>query len=196
MNEDIAILRACWSDAQIDFDGKFNPIEAMAMEPKPLQGGQLPIWVGGFAPQALKRIGELADGWLAPALADREQAARMFGNRPSARCRRRKKPGCHRSADDAGHAAPGATAARASTATWTTCCGAATKWRRWALLAAPSTPRPSSKRGSRSVRCHHRQAGRAARGHPGRSGAPGNPLSGAIPFNRRPSPNLNGQGAP
>ena len=78
MDEAIALLRACWSDAQIDFDGKFNPVQAMALEPKPPQGAKLPIWVGGFAPQALKRVGALADGWLAPALEDREQAAKML----------------------------------------------------------------------------------------------------------------------
>ena len=35
------------------------------MEPKPPQGKDLPIWIGGAAPAALRRVGELGDGWLA-----------------------------------------------------------------------------------------------------------------------------------
>ncbi|MCY4342122.1 MAG: LLM class F420-dependent oxidoreductase [Gammaproteobacteria bacterium] len=78
MDEAIQLIRAYWSDARVDFQGEFFRADAMAMEPKPPQGGNLPIWVGGGAPRALKRVGELADGWLAPAIEAPEQAARMI----------------------------------------------------------------------------------------------------------------------
>ncbi len=78
MDEAIQLIRAYWSDGQIDFQGEFYRADAMAMEPKPPQGGNLPIWVGGGAPRALKRVGELADGWLAPAIEAPGQAARMI----------------------------------------------------------------------------------------------------------------------
>jgi len=78
MDEAIQLIRAYWSDGQVDFQGEFYRADAMAMEPKPPQGGNLPIWVGGGAPRALKRVGELADGWLAPAIEAPEQAARMI----------------------------------------------------------------------------------------------------------------------
>src|SRR5258706_7826792 len=56
MDEAIKLLRAWWSEAQIDFDGRFYKIKAMAMEPKPPQGSRLPIWIGGMSPAAWRRV--------------------------------------------------------------------------------------------------------------------------------------------
>ncbi|MDE0367233.1 MAG: LLM class F420-dependent oxidoreductase [Gammaproteobacteria bacterium] len=78
MDEAIAVLRACWGDERIDFEGEFYSSTAMAMEPKPPQGGSLPIWIGGFAPRALERVGRLGDGWLATALEDPKRAEAMI----------------------------------------------------------------------------------------------------------------------
>ena len=78
MDEAVALLRACWSEERIDFDGKYYSQTAMAMEPKPPQGGDLPIWIGGFSAKVLERVGRLADGWLAPAIEDPERAAAML----------------------------------------------------------------------------------------------------------------------
>ncbi len=77
MDEAITLLRTCWADKQIDFNGAFYSSTAMAMEPKPPQGGALPIWVGGTSDPALRRVGALADGWLAPAIEDPKQVAVM-----------------------------------------------------------------------------------------------------------------------
>ena len=76
MDEAIDVLRACWTDEQVDYHGKFYGSTAMAMEPKPPQGGQLPIWIGGAADAALKRVAERGDGWLATAIVDPAQAAK------------------------------------------------------------------------------------------------------------------------
>lgn len=65
LGEAIRLLRRCWEDPSIDFDGEFHRLDAIAMEPKPPQGGRIPIWVGGTKPAALKRAAELADGWMA-----------------------------------------------------------------------------------------------------------------------------------
>jgi len=70
MDEAIRLLRMCWSDAQIDFDGPHYRVTAMGCEPKPPQGGRLPIWVGGRSERALRRVGELGDGWLGNQIAD------------------------------------------------------------------------------------------------------------------------------
>jgi probable F420-dependent oxidoreductase len=43
MDEAIALLRAWWSEAQVDVAGPRYPVRAMAMEPKPPQGRRLPI---------------------------------------------------------------------------------------------------------------------------------------------------------
>jgi probable F420-dependent oxidoreductase len=78
MDEAIRLLRASWSDAQLDLPGPHYPVTAMAMEPKPPQGGRLPIWVGGNSPVALRRVGQLGDGWLASQITDADSARRAF----------------------------------------------------------------------------------------------------------------------
>ena len=65
MEEAIELMRAYWRDEQVNYDGTFYQAQAMAMEPKPVQGAKLPIWIGGTKPVALKRIARLADGWMA-----------------------------------------------------------------------------------------------------------------------------------
>lgn len=67
MDDAIRLLRACWADEKIDFSGERYQVDAIAMEPKPPQGGRLPIWVGGGSPAALRRTGELGDGWMGTA---------------------------------------------------------------------------------------------------------------------------------
>ena len=78
MDEAIALLRAWWSDAQIDFDGRYYKVKAMAMEPKPPQGRRLPIWVGGNSAAALRRVGTLGDGWLASQISDAASAKKAI----------------------------------------------------------------------------------------------------------------------
>ena len=70
MDEAIEVLRAYWGDERIDYQGAHYSSTAMAMEPKPPQGRDLPVWVGGTVERALRRVGELGDGWLANAIAD------------------------------------------------------------------------------------------------------------------------------
>jgi len=76
MDEAIRLLRAYWGDEKVDFAGKHYTADAIAMEPKPPQGARLPVWVGGGSPRALRRAGELGDGWMATGtLADSELIA-------------------------------------------------------------------------------------------------------------------------
>jgi probable F420-dependent oxidoreductase len=70
MDEAIRLLRTYWTDAQVDAPGPHYPMTAMAMEPKPPQGGKLPIWIGGASEAALRRVGQLGDGWLASRITD------------------------------------------------------------------------------------------------------------------------------
>ena len=64
MDEAIAVLRACWGQDPIDFEGEFYRVEAMAMEPKPPRGADLPIWIGGHSEAAFRRAGRYGDGWM------------------------------------------------------------------------------------------------------------------------------------
>lgn len=70
MDESIKLIRAYWSDEEVNFQGEFYTANAMAMEPKSPQGSKLPIWIGGTSKAALSRVAELGDGWLATAIED------------------------------------------------------------------------------------------------------------------------------
>jgi len=78
MDEAIRLLRACWSDTQVDFEGPHYRVTAIAMEPKPPQGRRLPIWIGGMSEPAWRRVGQLGDGWLASRVTDRDSARRAI----------------------------------------------------------------------------------------------------------------------
>jgi hypothetical protein len=84
MDEAIRLLRSYWTDAQVDAAGPHYPMTAMAMEPKPPQGGRLPIWIGGLSEAAFRRVGQLGDGWLASRITDaasaREAIATIHGH--------------------------------------------------------------------------------------------------------------------
>jgi probable F420-dependent oxidoreductase len=78
MDEAIRLLRAYWDDARVDFEGKHYRVTAMAMEPKPPQGGRIPIWIGGMSEPAWRRVGQLGDGWLASRVTDAASARRAL----------------------------------------------------------------------------------------------------------------------
>ena len=73
MDDAIGLLRSCWGDERIERRGERFDADAIAMEPKPPQGGRLPIWVGGNTPTALRRAGTLGDGWMGMVAGDAEQ---------------------------------------------------------------------------------------------------------------------------
>jgi probable F420-dependent oxidoreductase len=74
MDEALDLLRTYWREEHVDFAGRFYTATAMAMEPKPPQAEKLPIWIGGNSPRALRRVGELGDGWLGMAFTDPDAA--------------------------------------------------------------------------------------------------------------------------
>jgi probable F420-dependent oxidoreductase len=60
--EQVAVLRALWTTKSVTVEGRFHHITAAGLAPLPLQR-PIPIWVGGHAPAALRRVGRIADGW-------------------------------------------------------------------------------------------------------------------------------------
>jgi len=79
MDEAIRLLRAYWSDANVSFDSVHYKTVEMSMEPKPPQGGRLPIWIGGNSEPAYRRVGQLGDGWLASRVEDEAGARHAIG---------------------------------------------------------------------------------------------------------------------
>jgi alkanesulfonate monooxygenase SsuD/methylene tetrahydromethanopterin reductase-like flavin-dependent oxidoreductase (luciferase family) len=62
-NEAVALMKACWAQPRIDFDGRFWQVEGAAMEPKPAQRPHPPIWLGGNHPNAVRRAVRHGDGF-------------------------------------------------------------------------------------------------------------------------------------
>ena len=56
------MLRALWTERSVTVDGRFHHITAAGLAPLPVQR-PIPIWIGAFAPAALRRVGRVADGW-------------------------------------------------------------------------------------------------------------------------------------
>ena len=93
MDEAIALMQACWRDETIEFEGDHFQAESMAMEPKPPQGGGIPLWIGGGSKAALRRAGQVGDGWMASgmlgaqgadAIAEVRREAEQVGRDPGA----------------------------------------------------------------------------------------------------------------
>jgi alkanesulfonate monooxygenase SsuD/methylene tetrahydromethanopterin reductase-like flavin-dependent oxidoreductase (luciferase family) len=61
-DEALRVLRVCWREARPRFAGKFFRFEELGVEPKPVRG-DIPIWIGGDTPAALRRVAQLGDGW-------------------------------------------------------------------------------------------------------------------------------------
>jgi probable F420-dependent oxidoreductase len=61
--EGLELMKACWTEREITFKGRFWQLEVAAMEPKPFQKPHPPIWFGGSAPAALRRAVRHGDGF-------------------------------------------------------------------------------------------------------------------------------------
>ncbi len=60
--EQIALLRALWTEPVITFEGKWERVTEAGLNPMPVQR-PIPIWIGGYAEATLKRVGRMGDGW-------------------------------------------------------------------------------------------------------------------------------------
>jgi probable F420-dependent oxidoreductase len=61
-DEAIRVMRACWREPRSRYQGEFFRFDEIGAFPKPTHG-DIPIWIGGHTPRALRRVVELADGW-------------------------------------------------------------------------------------------------------------------------------------
>jgi probable F420-dependent oxidoreductase len=67
LEETIKALRELFEKPIASFSGKYINFTEIELNPKPIRKC-LPIYVGGNAPQTLRRVGMLADGWLPASL--------------------------------------------------------------------------------------------------------------------------------
>jgi probable F420-dependent oxidoreductase len=91
LEEQVAVLRALWTQEIVTFHGRWHDIDEAGIKPLPVQR-PIPLWMGGSAEPVLRRIGALADGWIlaggpSPDLAEKvahlQQYARAAGRDPA-----------------------------------------------------------------------------------------------------------------
>jgi len=61
--EEVELIRALWSQERVAYQGRFYSLADGTMPLKPVQK-PLPIWMGVGHPDAVRRAGSLADGWM------------------------------------------------------------------------------------------------------------------------------------
>jgi len=69
MDECLQLVRSLWTDEWVNFEGDFYQAVDWTCNPKPVQEGGIPIWLGGESKGQLRRVGKYAEGWLATPLA-------------------------------------------------------------------------------------------------------------------------------
>jgi probable F420-dependent oxidoreductase len=62
--EQIQIMRRLWTEQKVTFEGEFYQLKDARIEPKPIQPGGVPIWLGAWGPLGMKRAAQLADAWV------------------------------------------------------------------------------------------------------------------------------------
>jgi probable F420-dependent oxidoreductase len=77
--EQIRLLRMLWTQDVVNFQGRYHHITHAGINPLPVQR-PIPIWFGGGAPQVVRRLARLGDGWFPqfqPDGAGQEKVAQM-----------------------------------------------------------------------------------------------------------------------
>jgi len=60
-DEMLTVMRKCWTGEPFDHDGDRYHYEGVRVLPRP---ARMDVWLGGYAPSELRRVGRLGDGWL------------------------------------------------------------------------------------------------------------------------------------
>lgn len=64
VEEQVAVMRALWTQQVVTFNGKWHRITQAGINPLPVQR-PIPLWMGGHAEPAIRRAARFADGWMA-----------------------------------------------------------------------------------------------------------------------------------
>ena len=59
--EQIEVMRLLWTQEVVDYHGRYHNITHAGINPRPAKS--IPVWFGGGAPQVVRRIGRMGDGW-------------------------------------------------------------------------------------------------------------------------------------
>jgi len=88
LEETVEILRRAWRERSFSFEGEHYRLPEVGVHPQPVQRDQVPIWIGGTSPAALRASARLAAGnllWLAEPDEARRFAGSLRALNPKAR---------------------------------------------------------------------------------------------------------------
>lgn len=71
--EALTVVRRLLTEESVTFHGEFVTLDEATVQPHPAR--PLDLWLGGLVPAALRRVGRLADGWLASFVTPAEAGA-------------------------------------------------------------------------------------------------------------------------
>ena len=71
-NETLEVMQHCWTGEPFTHHGEAFHYDGVVVRPAP---ARMDVWLGGYAPSELRRVGRLADGWL-PSFVLPDDAAR------------------------------------------------------------------------------------------------------------------------
>ncbi len=77
--EGVALMKACWTEPEMNFEGRFWQLHDASMEPKPVQRPHPPVWIGGNHPDALARAVRIGDGFFGAGSQTTAQFAAQVG---------------------------------------------------------------------------------------------------------------------
>jgi probable F420-dependent oxidoreductase len=63
IEEQVELMRRLWKEPLVTFRGKWHTVTDAGLNPLP-ERRSIPVWFGGSAEAALRRIARLADGWI------------------------------------------------------------------------------------------------------------------------------------
>ena len=68
LRENVGIMRSLWAGEDVSYNGRYYQIEHGTMSPRPTQRSAdktgVPLWFGGSSEPMLRRLAEIADGWV------------------------------------------------------------------------------------------------------------------------------------
>jgi probable F420-dependent oxidoreductase len=62
IDEQIGLLRRLWTEPVVSFDGQFDRIDRLGINPRPKQ--PIPLWLGGYSEPAYERGAKFGDGFI------------------------------------------------------------------------------------------------------------------------------------
>ena len=60
--EQIDLMRKLWTNDLITYEGRWHKVTDAGLNPLPVQQ-PIPVWFGGAAPQTIRRVATIGDGW-------------------------------------------------------------------------------------------------------------------------------------